>query len=96
MERTERIAAEIAPPLMTVAECAELARVSKSYIRKLVDRGTFRAVRVGENPGAPLRIETQSFLAWLYEAAPEEQATIQPSDLQPWVDLGGWVTEEPS
>jgi excisionase family DNA binding protein len=84
----------VAPPLLKLEEAARLARVSRSHIWKRIQRGEIPAVRVGNTTG-PIRVPTEAFLAWLYEQAPEEQASIQPSDLQPWVDIGGWV-EEPS
>jgi len=40
MERTGRLTAELAPPLMTVKECAQLRCVKPGYIRKLVARGS--------------------------------------------------------
>jgi excisionase family DNA binding protein len=73
MERTERVErteAILAPPLMTVAEAARVARVSQSYIRKLIARGTIGAVRVGDGEAGPLRIPTESFERWLFGGLP--------------------------
>ena len=65
-QRTERTDAMLAPPLMTVAEAARTARVSESYIRKLISRGEIGAVRVSNGETGPLRIPTSEFLRWLY------------------------------
>ena len=43
-----------------------LARVSQSYIRKLIARGEIGAVRVGNGETGPLRIPTESFEKWLF------------------------------
>ena len=71
MELTETATGFVAPPLLTVKEAAHLARVSRSYMWKLLDRGEVEAVRIGNTKG-PLRIPTESFLALLYGDPPAE------------------------
>jgi excisionase family DNA binding protein len=88
MERLERSEeANMAPPLMKVSEAASVARVSQSYIRKLIARGAIGAVRVGNGETGPLRIPVESFLAWLYGSpAPGERTPVSEVDLEPWVE----------
>jgi excisionase family DNA binding protein len=91
MERTQRVErtdAVLAPPLMTVAEAARVARVSQSYIRKLIRRGTIEAVRISDRETGPLRIPVEGFLSWLYGTQlPEELPPVPESDLEPWVEM---------
>jgi excisionase family DNA binding protein len=54
----------LAPPLMTIAECAKVARVSRSSIWRRIQRGEIPAVRVGNTTG-PIRVPTEEFLGWL-------------------------------
>jgi excisionase family DNA binding protein len=71
---------------MTVAEAARVARVSQSYVRKLIARGEIGAVRVGSSETGPLRIPVESFLAWLYgEPAAGGRPPVSDADLEPWV-----------
>ncbi len=79
MERTERVertGAILAPPLMTVAEAARVARVSQTYVRKLIARGTIGAVRVGDREAGPLRIPTGSFERWLFGGPPRTRRRL--------------------
>jgi excisionase family DNA binding protein len=76
----------LAPPLMTIAECAKLARVSRSHIWKRVQAGQIPAVRVGERTG-PIRVPTEAFLHWLYDApSTDETHPLVSPDLAPWVE----------
>jgi len=61
------------PNLVSVADAAKLARVSRDHIYDLIHRGTIEAVRVGDGTG-PLRINRDKFLAWLYGPADEGDA----------------------
>jgi excisionase family DNA binding protein len=49
---------------MTIAECAKVARVSRSSIWRRIQRGEIPAVRVGNTTG-PIRVPTEEFLGWL-------------------------------
>jgi excisionase family DNA binding protein len=76
----------MAGPLITLKEAAEHARVSRSYLWKLVQRGELQAVRVGNKAG-PIRLETQAFLAWLYGAPGDDEShPVTPAQLAPWVE----------
>jgi excisionase family DNA binding protein len=75
----------IAGPLITLKEAAEHARVSRSYLWKLVQRGELQAVRVGNKAG-PIRLETRVFMAWLY-SGDDESRPVTSSELAPWVDM---------
>jgi excisionase family DNA binding protein len=71
---------------LTVGEGARLARVSRSHLWKLVQRGEVQAIRVSTT-GGPLRIPTEPFLAWLYGTqTPEALPPVTHSDLEPWVE----------
>lgn len=66
METTEtRESRFVAPPLLTVAEAARLARVSRSYMWKLIRRDEVEAIGIGTD-GGPIRVPTEPFLRWLY------------------------------
>jgi excisionase family DNA binding protein len=59
------------PLLLTVAEAAAVARVSRATIRRHIDAGEIPALKVGANRKAALRIPKAEFLAWLFgEAQP--------------------------
>ena len=60
-----------AAELISVAEAARIANVSRVHMWRLVDRGEVEAVRVGKGHG-PLRVDRNAFLEWLY--GPEEAA----------------------
>ncbi len=76
----------VAGPLLTIAEAAKLARVSRQHMWRLVRRGDVDAVRVGNETG-PFRIETEAFLGWLYGSQlPEERPPVTLADLGPWVE----------
>jgi len=62
----------MAPPLLTVAEAARLARVSRVHLWRLVQRGEVEAIRVGTSSGSPIRVPTTAFLRWLYDTQPPE------------------------
>jgi excisionase family DNA binding protein len=61
-----------APELISIAEAAKIANVSRVHVWRLVDSGEVEAVRVGKGHG-PLRIPRHEFLLWLY-GEPEEAA----------------------
>jgi excisionase family DNA binding protein len=54
-----------APTLIPIREAARLAGVSYVTIWRLVHRGEFEAVRVGDGHG-PLRVDRERFLEWLH------------------------------
>jgi excisionase family DNA binding protein len=87
METTETAGDSfVAPPLLTVGEAAKLARVSRTHMWRLCDRGEVLAVRVGDSSG-PLRIPTEQFLAWLYGASGgDESRPVNQADLEPWLE----------
>jgi excisionase family DNA binding protein len=66
------VIAQHEPDLLTVAEAAALARVSKMTVHRRIREGAVPAVRVGP-PGSPVRIPRRAFMAWLY-GAPEDAA----------------------
>jgi excisionase family DNA binding protein len=53
--------------VLTVAEAAVLARVSRQHIYGLIERGELKAQRVGRD--GPLRITLSALRAILHEAA---------------------------
>jgi excisionase family DNA binding protein len=87
VETKETRDSSLVPPLMTIKECAELARVSRSHIWKRIRAGQIPAVRVGERTG-PIRVPTGAFLHWLYDApSTDETHPLTPADLAPWVEM---------
>jgi hypothetical protein len=79
----------VAPPLLTITDAANLARVSRSHTWRLVRRDEVEALRIGEN--GPVGIPTTEFLRWLYGTqTPEDLPAVTHSDLEPW------LTEEPA
>jgi excisionase family DNA binding protein len=60
------------PELISVAEAARIANVSRVHMWRLVDRGEVEAYRIGKDHG-PLRIPRREFLTWL-TGEPEEAA----------------------
>jgi excisionase family DNA binding protein len=61
-----------APPLLTVEEAAQVARVARSTIWKRVRSGEIPAIRVGSRTG-PIRIPTAEYIEWLYGVAVREE-----------------------
>jgi excisionase family DNA binding protein len=86
IETGETIDTTLAPPLMTIAECAKVARVSRSSIWRRIQRGEIPAVRVGNTTG-PIRVPTEEFLGWLYGSPlAEERPPVGKGDLEPWME----------
>lgn len=56
-------------PLLTVAEVADRLRISRQTVRRRVATGELRAVRVGHQRGAPVRIEPSAVNDMLVGAA---------------------------
>ena len=61
LARGEAVTVTSAEPLLTVAQAAELAGVSHTYVRKLTDLGTWPV----EYRGSHRRIRREDVLAWL-------------------------------
>lgn len=61
LARGEAVTVSSAEPLLTVAQAAELAGVSHTYVRKLTDAGTWPV----EYRGSHRRIKREDVLAWL-------------------------------
>ena len=61
LARGESVTVSSAEPLLTVAQAAELAGVSHTYVRKLTDLGTWPV----EYRGSHRRIRREDVLAWL-------------------------------
>jgi excisionase family DNA binding protein len=78
----------LATPFLRIGEAAEIAHVSRTHIKSLIERGEIEAVHVGPPEGrrTPVRILTQSFLAYLYgDPLPEERPPVTEADLRPWL-----------
>jgi excisionase family DNA binding protein len=60
--------------LISVAEAAQLARVSYVHVWRLIQRGEVEAVRVGEGHG-PIRVFRQPFIDWLHRDQPNGRTT---------------------
>jgi excisionase family DNA binding protein len=87
METTEATERFVAAPPLTVAEAARIARVSRSWMWKLIRRGDVEAIRVGETSG-PLRVPMTEFLRWLYGSQlPEELSPVTQIDPGPLVEM---------
>ena len=67
--------AETQEKLLTVSEAAQLARVSRVHLWRLVRSGEVDGVRVGEGHG-PIRIPRDSFLRWLYRKGEDQYGTL--------------------
>ena len=57
---------ETAEELLTVAEAARVARVSKPTLYRRIAEGSVPAIRVGDGGRGPLRVPRVEFRAWLY------------------------------
>lgn len=56
--------------LLTIREAAELLGCSTQTIRRRIDDGQLRSVRLGITPQAPVRINPDDLAAWLDEPLP--------------------------
>ncbi len=54
------------PRLLTIAEVAERLRVSRQTVWRRVRDGSIPAVRLGDVPHSPLRIDERALMAWVY------------------------------
>jgi excisionase family DNA binding protein len=57
---------------LTPAEVAERIRYTRSGVYRLIERGTIRAVRVGNSPRAPLRVRADELERALTPCAARE------------------------
>jgi excisionase family DNA binding protein len=58
-------------PLLSIAEAAELLRISRATVYRLIGAGEMPALRVGHS----LRIDRDELHAWLYGNHPREDPT---------------------
>jgi excisionase family DNA binding protein len=87
--------------VITVAEAAEMLRVSENTIRNAIRSGRLPALRLGtgQKSGAYriLRDDFETFLAWCKEQAPVEPAVKAP-DFRPvafrHVDVSRWLAAQ--
>jgi excisionase family DNA binding protein len=53
--------------VLTVDEAAATLRVSKWSIYRLVESGQLPALRLGNGPRTPIRVDDEELERWLYE-----------------------------
>ena len=75
LARGEAVTVSSAEPLLTVAQAAELAGVSHTYVRKLTDLGTWPV----EYRGSHRRIRREDVLAWLEGQKGSKKGGAKPS-----------------
>jgi excisionase family DNA binding protein len=64
-------------PLLTVSEVADRLSVSIRTVRRRIEAGEIRAVRLGSGPQPPVRIDPAELESWL--AAHERSPRKEPS-----------------
>ena len=59
--------------LLTVSEVASRLRQSERTVRDKIASGSLPAIRIGDGPRAPIRVESDELDAWLHGSARRPQ-----------------------
>jgi excisionase family DNA binding protein len=66
---------------MSVAEIAELLRVSPKTIYSLIDRGQLPVIRATDSPKAPIRVSTEDLVDYLGRVSGPSRAAKRPASI---------------
>ena len=68
------------PQLLTVGEVALRLRQSERTVRDKIAAGSLPALKIGDGPRAPIRVDKGEFERWLYSssASPATGETVLP------------------
>jgi excisionase family DNA binding protein len=69
------MAAQAPPKLLTVDQVADRLQVSKWSVYRRVAAGELPAVKLGDGPRAPIRIDLGELVAWLYSEGTTHEGT---------------------
>lgn len=61
---------------LTIAQACDALQVDRVKIRNLINEGQFEAIKLGDAPNSHVRIDEESFKAYL------ERAKVQPAEPQ--------------